>query len=161
MEDLSHLRQGQGRDRKPNPNTRKVERFPERRLYKTMLGLLKVIPMLLALSTILGTLFDFFGWDASAFSFVGGISFLPLLFLYLASYVFRFCVYHRMFLHYIVANNILTYADYLFGIPISTIALFSVHLVLIGIFLFLVLYFYRREKCCRQSRNSCLASSMI
>ena len=160
MEDRSHPLREPDKDRSPNPNTRKVERFPERRMYKMMLGLLKVIPMLLALSTILGTLFDFFGWDASLFSFVGGISFLPLLFLYLSSYVFRFCTYHRMFLHYIVANNILTYSDYLFGIPISTISLFSVHLILIGIFLFLVLYFYRREKCCRQSRNSCLASSM-
>lgn len=160
MEGQIHPLRKRDKDRSLNPNTRKVERFPERRMYKMMLGLLKVIPMLLALSTILGTLFDFFGLDASAFSFVGGISFLPLMFLYLSSYVFRFCIYHRMFLHYIVANNILTYADYLFGIPISTISLFSVHLVLIGIFLFLVLYFYRREKCCRQSRNSCLASSM-
>ena len=160
MEDRSHPLREPDKDQSLNPNTRKVERFPERKLYKMMLGLLKVIPMLLALSTILGTMFDFFGWDASLFSFVGGISFLPLLFLYLSSYVFRFCVYHRMFLHYIVANNILTYTDYLFGIPISTISLFSIHLVLIGIFLFLVLYFYRREKCCRQSRNSCLASSM-
>lgn len=126
------------------------ERLPERSLYKLMLGLLKVIPMLLALSTILGTMFDFFGLNASIFSFVGGISFLPLLFLYLSSYVFRFCVYHRMFLHYIVANNVLTYADYLFEVPISTIALFSIHLVMIGIFLFLVLYFYRREKCCKR-----------
>lgn len=115
-----------------------------------MLGLLKVIPMLLALSTILGTLFDFFGWDASFFSFIGGISFLPLLFLYLASFVFRFCVYHRMFLHYIVANNILTYTDYLIGIPVSTITLFSIHLILIGVFLFLVLYFYRKERCCKR-----------
>ena len=161
MEDPSHPLREQGKDPSLNPNMRKVERFPERRMYKMMLGLLKVIPMLLALSTILGTLFDFLGLDASAFSFIGGISFLPLLFLYLSSYVFRFCVYHRMFLHYIVANNILTYADYLFGIPISTIALFSVHLILIGIFLFLVLYFYRREKCCRRSRNFCSELSMI
>ena len=159
MEGQNRQPREQDKDRNRNPDTRKVERLPERRLYKVMLWLLKVIPMLLALSTILGTMFDFFGWNASLFSFIGGISFLPLLFLYLASYVFRFCIYHRMFLHYIVANNILTYADYLFGIPISTIALFSVHLVLIGIFLFLVLYFYRREKCCRQSRNFCLASS--
>lgn len=127
-----------------------AEKLPERSLYKLLLWLLKVIPMLLALSTILGTMFDFFGLDASLFSFIGGISFLPLLFLYLSSYVFRFCIYHRMFLHYIVANNVLTYADYLFEVPISTIALFSIHLVMIGIFLFLVLYFYRREKCCKR-----------
>lgn len=91
---------------------RKVERFPERSLYKLLLLVLKVIPMLLALSAMMGMLLDFFGKDSSIFSFIGGMSLLPLLFLYLASYVFRFCEYHRMFLHYVVANNILTYTDY-------------------------------------------------
>lgn len=90
---------------------------------------------------------DFFGKDSSVFSFVGGVSLLPLIFLYLASYVFRFCEYHRMFLHYVVANNALTYADYYIGLPIDNATLFMAHIFLIGVFLFLVLYFYRREKC--------------
>lgn len=114
-----------------------------------MLLVLKVIPMLLALTDIIGMLIDFFGKDGSILSFIGGISVLPLVFLYLASYVFRFCEYHRMFLHYIVANNVLTYTDYYIGIPIGNACLFTVHLILIGIFLFFVLYFYRRERCCR------------
>ena len=129
---------------------RKVEKFPERSLYKLLLIVLKVIPMLLALSAMIGMLLDFFGKDSSIFSFIGGVSLLPLLFLYLASYVFRFCEYHRMFLHYVVANNVLTYADYYIGLPIDNAALFMVHIFLIGLFMFLVLYFYRKEKCCKQ-----------
>ena len=112
--------------------------------------MLKVIPMLLALSAMIGMFLDFFGIDSSVFSFIGGVSLLPLLFLYLASYVFRFCEYHRMFLHYVVANNLITYADYYFGLPIENTTLFMVHIFLIGLFLFLVLYFYRKEKCCKQ-----------
>ena len=133
-----------------DPDTRKVERFPERSLYKLLLIVLKVIPMLLALSAMIGMLLDFFGKDSSIFSFIGGVSLLPLLFLYLASYVFRFCEYHRMFLHYVVANNILTYSDYYIGLPIDNAALFMIHVFLIGVFLFLVLYFYRRERCCKR-----------
>ena len=128
-------------------DTRKVERFPEKSLYKLLLVVLKVIPMLLALSAMIGMILDFFGKDSSIFSFIGGVSLLPLLFLYLASYVFRFCEYHRMFLHYVVANNALTYTDYYIGLPIDNATLFMLHVFLIGIFLFLVLYFYRREKC--------------
>lgn len=128
----------------------KAERFPERRVYKLLIFLLKVIPMILALMTIVGTLLSFFNINPSIFSFIGSVSLLPLLFLYLASYTFRFCVYHRMFLHYIVANNILVYIDYFIGIPVSDLSLLMIHTVLIGLFLFLVLYFYRREKCCRQ-----------
>lgn len=126
-----------------------VEKLPERRLYKMMLLVLKVIPMLLALTAIIGMMLDFLGKDSSILSFIGGVSFLPLLFLYLASYVFRFCEYHRMFLHYVVANNLLTYTDYYIGLPIENTTLFMLHVILVGIFLFLVLYFYRREKCCR------------
>ena len=69
-----------------------------------MLLVLKVIPMLLALTAIIGMMLDFLGIDGSVCSFIGGISFLPLLFLYLASYVFRFCIYHRMFLHILQAT---------------------------------------------------------
>lgn len=128
---------------------RRAEDCPERSLYKLLLGLLKIIPMLLAAITVAGTLFNFIGLDASIFSFLGGISLLPLLFLYLSSFVFRFCVYHRMFLHYIVVNNILVYIDYFVGIPVSDLALFMIHTIIIGLFLFLILYFYRKEKCCR------------
>ena len=93
---------------------------------------------------------DFFGIKSYIISMVGGISILPLAFLYLASYVFQFCIYHRMFLHYILANNILVWFDYWFGLPISDRALFMVHILLVGVFLFLILYFYRRERCCNK-----------
>ena len=130
--------------------TTEAANLPERRLHKILLVMLKIIPMLLALLTILGTVFDFIGINSSVFSFIGGVSLLPLLFLYLASYAFRFCEYHRMFLHYIVANNILVYTDYLIGIPVSARSLFLMHVILIGLFLFLILYFYRKERCCKR-----------
>ena len=126
------------------------ERLKSKRLYKATIGVLKVIPMLLAACAILNMLFDFFGIDSGILSILGGISILPLLFLYLSSFAFQFCVYHRMFLHYIVANNILTGIDYYIGIPVSNCILLMIHLFLIGVFLFLVLYFYRKERCCKR-----------
>lgn len=107
---------------------------------------LKVIPMLLAFCAILNMLFDFFGMDSGIFSVIGGISILPLLFLYLASYTFCFCVYHRMFLHYVLANNLVTAFDNYIGIPVDNVTLFMIHLILVGVFLFLILYFYKHEK---------------
>ena len=112
-----------------------------------MLGTLKVIPMALAFLAIVAALADFTGYDCSVLSMIGGVSFLPLLFIYLASYVFRFCEYHRMFLHYVVANNAITLFDFYVGIPASNRVLLMVHLILIGLLLYLVLYFYRRERC--------------
>ena len=118
-----------------------AERSVAKRWYKLTIGALKVIPMLLTLCAILNMLFDFFGIDSGFLSMIGGISLLPLLFLYLVSYVFKFCIYHRMFLHYLLVSNILIWFDYYIGIPVSNDTLFSIHIFLVGLFLFLVLYF--------------------
>lgn len=126
------------------------EKYLERRAHKILLILLKVIPMILALSAMTGTMLDFFCIDSSILSFLCGVSLVPLIFLYISSYVFRFCEYHRMFLHYIVVNNALVYWDYFIGVPVSTRGLFKIHIFVIGLFLFLILYFYKKERCCRQ-----------
>lgn len=122
------------------------ERLARKRLYKVTIGVLKVIPMLLSFCVVLNMFFDFFGIDSGIISTIGGISFLPLLFIYLASFAFGFCRYHRMFLHYIVANNVLTMADYYVGLPVDNVSLFMVHIFLVGLFLFLILYLYKHEK---------------
>ena len=127
-----------------------AERKVSRRKYKSLLLALKLIPMLLAICSMLNMLLDFFGIDSRIFSFLSGMSVLPLLFLYLASYVFGFCVYHRMFLHYIVVNNVLMSIDYYIGIPINDTALLMVYMIVAGLFLFLILHFYRKEKCCKR-----------
>lgn len=125
------------------------ERLKSKRLYKATIGVLKVIPMLLALCAVLNMFFDSFNIDSGVLSIIGGVSLLPLLFLYLASFAFQFCIYHRMFLRYVLINNILNGIDYYIGLPVSNDFLFMIHLFLIGLFLFLILYFYRREKCCK------------
>ena len=122
------------------------ERLARKRLYKVTIGVLKIIPMLLSFCVVLNMFFDFFGIDSGIISTIGGISFIPLLFIYLASFAFGFCRYHRMFLHYIVANNVLTMADYYVGLPVDNVSLFMVHIFLVGLFLFLILYLYKHEK---------------
>ena len=115
-------------------------------LHKYNLYLLKVIPMLLALVHLLNTLLSYFDIDVPLLSYIGGVSILPLLFFYLASYAFRFCEYHRIFLHYITINWILNIIDYYWGIPVSDKELFLIYMVIAGVSLFLVLYLYLKTK---------------
>ena len=122
------------------------ERRVNKKWYKVTLGLLKIIPMLLAICDALNTLFCLLGCDVIIFSFVGGVSFLTLAFLYLVSYVFRFCVYHRMFLHYVLVNNIISTVDFTIGLPLSFIGMCCIFSVNACIFLFLILHFYRKER---------------
>ena len=127
----------------------KEERLRSKFLYKSVLVFLKIIPMLICFLDVVNTVLCILDIECHWLSYIGGISFLTLAFLYLASYVFRFCAYHRMFLHYVLVTNILSVVDFEFGLPISNRGMLDIHIVLFDLFLFLVLYFYRREKCCR------------
>ena len=121
-----------------------------RRLYKITMIVLKVIPMLLALCTAINTVFGLSNIDNALLSYVGGVSFLPLLFLYLTSYVFRFCSYHRMFLHYVLLTNVINIYDFYIGIPLSDKAMIEVYAVVTCVFAFVILYLYRKTRCCKQ-----------
>ena len=116
-----------------------------KRLYKVEIYFLKIIPMLLALTTLLNTLLSYFYIDAPILSYIGGISILPLLFLYLSSYVFKFCEYHRIFLHYVTINWILNIVDYYWELPLSNKGVFLLYMIITGISLFLVLYYHQKE----------------
>ena len=123
------------------------EKSINKEYYKLVLKYLKVIPMLIALCDVLNTVSCFLGFDIEIFSFIGGISFLTLAFLYLVSYVFRFCIYHRMFLHYILINNIIGTLEYTVGIPVSMVTLITAWSAITGIFLFIILFYHRKMAC--------------
>lgn len=118
----------------------------ERKLYKSVIVAIRIIPMLLAAVAVLNTVLSYFGIDAPILSYIGGISLFPLVFLYLSSYAFRFCEYHRMFLHYVAANWILNIYDYYIGISVSEKELFMLYAILTCIFLFLILYYHQKCK---------------
>jgi len=108
--------------------------------------LLKILPMLIAGLFFMNTLLSTFGIDYRLFSYLASVGIIPWLFIMAASYMFRFCEYHRMFLWYVLANNIVCWADAEFGLPISNWSLLVLHFVLAGITLLLVLFFWMKCK---------------
>ena len=114
------------------------------KLHKVLLLLLKVIPMLLALTALLNTVFSYFNIESEYLSYIAAL--LVIAFLYIASYVFHFCSYHRMFLHYFVINLILNTWDYYWGIPVSDKGLFLLYMSITGVSLFIILYLYLKSK---------------
>lgn len=115
-------------------------------LYKIELYLLKVMPMLLAAIYLINTVLSYYDIVLPALSYIGGLSFIPLLFMYISSYVFRFCSYHRMFLHYVVINDLINLIDYYYTLPISDWELFILHMSIAGISLFIILYLYVKSR---------------
>lgn len=120
----------------------KLKQVRSKTLYKFELILLKFIPFILAFVCFLNTVFSYFGIDLEFLAHIGGISLLTLLFLYVSSYVFKFCMYHRLALHYVVINNVLNIYDYYIGVPLDDRNLFILYLVIAFIFLILILIDY-------------------
>ena len=109
-------------------------------LYKSELVLLKIIPVLLAVCYFSNTILSLYGFECPIFSILGGMSILPMIFLYLSSYVFRFCEYRRMLLHYVAFNDIFTWIDFNYGFPFDNRELIAIHISVACIFLFIILY---------------------
>lgn len=118
-------------------------------LYKILLILIKYIPIIVAAFYALNTLFSYLGLDIPVISNFAGMSLFSWIFMYVAAWVFQFCIYHRMFLYYILTTDIINVIDYYIVIPISNYKIIVLHAIITGIFLFLILYFY--VKCNKKS----------
>lgn len=113
-------------------------------LYKVFLVALKVLPMLISLCYLLNTITAYLGYNIEIFSFIGGVSLLPWIFLYISAVVFRFCMYHKMFLFYILSDDVINYLDYFFDFT-TAYEFFIIHMSIAGVFLFLILYLYKKR----------------
>ena len=111
-------------------------------LHKIFLLILKVIPLVNALGCLLNTLFAYYNIETPWISFTTGMSLTTWLFIYLATFVFKFCIYHRMFLYYIAIVDIIDTIDYYIGIPLSDYNFLVLHIIITGITLFIILYLY-------------------
>lgn len=115
------------------------EKLRNKLLYKVFLIILKYIPVVITLAYILNTALYWFNIDLSVLSNIAGLSLLPWIFIYVATYVFRFCTYHRLLLYYIFLDDCINIYDYYFGIPLSDHSMLAVHTVLIGILVIVLL----------------------
>ena len=118
----------------------KEEKLIGKALYKLNLYLLEKIPMVTAVLYLADTILSYFDCEIEITSAICGMSVLPIIYFYVASFAFKFCKWHRMFIHYIVVNETLAWIDYKIGIPISAKELFILNMVIAGIFLFLIIY---------------------
>ena len=118
----------------------KEVRSVNKRLYKLELYSAKVVPMLMAGITLANTVLSYVGIQLVCLSYIGGISLLVLIRFYITSYTYRFCSYHRMFLHYILISNSVALYDYHVGIPLNNINLFALNMIIAGVSLFIILY---------------------
>lgn len=130
------------------------ENLKSKKLYKIQLYTLKIIPMIMAFISLLNSILSYVGVDLPILSYIGGCSIVTVIFIYLSSYVFHFCRYHRMFLHYIVVTWIINIIDLYLGIPISNLGYLCLQMIIAGICLFIILYLYVKDNKRSPDKNS-------
>lgn len=110
------------------------------KLYKAEITLIKALPFLLAVLYLIATVLDYYMISSTIINYIAlGILYV---FIYISSYVFKFCGYHRMPIHYIVLINILSVYDVYIGIPLDTFRLMQMYAIVTCLFVFLTVYLY-------------------
>lgn len=90
-----------------------------RRTIRKFILITKVIPILIAAVHCINSFLSFLGSNDIPLNYIGGISLLPIIYLYVASYTFKLCSYYRMFLHYSILIDALNIYDFYIGIPLD------------------------------------------
>ena len=77
----------------------------------------------------------------------GGFSICFIITLYLQSYIFQFCSWHRVPIHYVLLSNIIALIDDIVKIPLSDLNMMRMHFVLLVMFTMLFIYLKIKCKC--------------
>lgn len=122
------------------------ERLRSKFLYKIEIIGIKYIPIIIALMYFIDTILDAFGVDIGILSHLFGMSFLPWCFLLLSSYVFKFCLFHRIPLYYIALNHVISLIDYYIGIPLELKPWIVLHILIVFVFSTWAIVEHQKEK---------------
>lgn len=122
------------------------ERLRSKFLYKIELVGIKLIPMIIALAYFIDTILDAYEIDVEFLSHLFGLALLPWCFLLLSSFVFRFCLFHRLPLYYIALNHLISLIDYYIGIPVELKAWVVGHIAILFIFILWMVVLHIKKK---------------
>lgn len=115
-----------------------------KRMYKLELLCVKYVPIIIAAIVLLNAILARFDVYVDELNYIAGTSFLTLIPMYISSIVYKFCKYHRMFIHYILTHKIVATIDIYIGIPLEDGMLLLLYLIIAGIFAFLALYLHQK-----------------
>jgi len=95
----------------------KQEKSVNKHLYKILIYVLKYIPFILALMETVFVVLNYYELPHYYLNVFGGFSICFIITLYLQSYIFQFCSWHRVPIHYVLLSNIIALIDDIVKIP--------------------------------------------
>lgn len=121
-----------------------------KKLFVLMIKFVPIIMMVGMLSTNLCCYFEVGLMWTNLFDFILGNSLLISILLYVCSYTFGLCSWHRLIITANLINITIASYDILFGIPISDLKLLALYYIVATVFILIILYnkfFNKNEKC--------------
>ena len=127
----------------------------DKRRHKLLIFVLKILPAIMAGSYVIEMISIFLGFDTQVLVNFIGMIVAPILFMYLASYVFKFCEYHRIFIHYVLILEILTTVKWYYPVIVTSELVLNISFVLSGLLMLCVVFFnvYKIYKKYRRPSN--------
>lgn len=114
--------------------------------HKIFLILLKYIPFILSISYFVAVVLDIHGIDTMWLSILAGAGFIPSIFVLLLSYIFRYCIYHRMPIYYVMLNNFVNWLVYAYNFNMSICMYFSWFMFITAVFCIITTILYLNNK---------------
>jgi hypothetical protein len=113
----------------------------DKRKHKLLIFTLKILPAIMADSYVIEMISIFLGFGTQVLVNFIGMIVAPILFMYLASYVFKFCEYHRIFIHYVLILEILTTIKWYYPVIVTSQLVLNVSFFLSGLLMLCVVFF--------------------
>lgn len=113
----------------------------DKRRHKLLIFVLKILPAIMASSYVIEMISIFLGFGTQVLVNFIGMIVAPILFMYLASYVFKFCEYHRIFIHYVLILEILTTIKWYYPIIVTSQLVLNISFFLSGLLMLCVVFF--------------------
>lgn len=119
-------------------------------MYKITILLLKVLPMTMVFAYLLMLGCFYYAPEYVLIPHLLGTVFAPLAFIYITSYVFRFCAFHRIFIHYYAFISVLNVSDHYLEPYFNDNVVTLIHeggtLTFVIVAIIMYIYKYKRDK---------------
>ena len=115
-------------------------------LYKLFLIAIKYIPLIIAMVFVTSITCNYFGYSVPLLSYFGGACYIFIGLLYLISFVFKFCILHRIPLHYVTIGNVFGILTKYCSFSLSTLTMFRIYFILTGIMAIVYIWFMYKNR---------------
>jgi hypothetical protein len=112
---------------------------------KLLIVSIKFLPITLSLLHFINIVLHLFGVYSVLFDYITVPTLFLVLLLYVTSYVFQFCLYYRIFIHYLLVELCICYLDDAYGIPIENKSMLYLQMCLLFIALLIALFSYMKK----------------